>query len=614
MCGLAGIVGSGAAHRIDVVSAMSIRIAHRGPDGEGLWCDDGVALAHRRIAIIDLSVDGAQPMISICGRYVLFFNGEIYSYRELRYELERLGELFRGSSDTEVLLAAWCRWGRECMQRLNGMFAFAVWDRRERSLFAARDRFDEKPFYYIEYEGRLYFACEVKALKPVLSIRREPNPSAVADFAAERVSGHTGTCFYAVISQLRPGRWITYGDRRLTQGTYWSLDEADTGATVEDDQLRETMCDAVRLRLLADTPIGALLSGGIDSSLVTCLMADLAGPVATYAFSTINSPPVEEARGIDAVLAKQPAQVPMHDHPTAERFWRDLLLILWHQEEPFADASMAAHFSLMRLARQRGVTVLLTGQGADEVFGGYESAFVQYLGTRVRRGSRAEMADAARRAIAAPRTQLANVVYHALPTKLSRQIKRGRVHTLAWLSPEFRKPSADLEAVETDREDPSTTYLKNLLKVRTLPGFLHYEDRNSMAFGVETRLPFLDHRLVEMALRVPANRRFEGGMPKARLRAIARSWVPAQIVDRRAKMGYLAPLARWTRENASAITEQVEGRSFRECPILEHDVWRRQALAFLSGDDRHLHVFWRGYLLGRGYTEVLKQDGLRPCA
>jgi asparagine synthase (glutamine-hydrolysing) len=614
MCGIAGIVGLGAAQQASVAEAMSARISHRGPDGQGQWLEDGAALTHRRLAIIDLSADGAQPIVSGCDRYVLIFNGEIYNYRELKEELRGLGENFRGNSDTEVLLAAWCRWGRGCLQRLNGMFAFAVWDRQKKALFAARDRFGEKPFYYLEHESRLYFASEVKAFKPVPGLRWEPNPEAVADFAAERISDHTDRCFYEGISQLRPGGWLSYCDGRVAKGTYWSLDETDPSGAVDDDQLRETMRDAVRIRLRADTPIGTLLSGGIDSSLVTCLVAELTGASRTYAFSTINSPPVAEAKGIDAVLARLPALVPIQDHPSAEQFWLDLPMILWHQEEPFADASMAAHFSLMRMARHRGIPVLLTGQGADEVFGGYESAFLQYLGSRVRWGTSAEIADAARSAIACCRPQLAKVAYHMLPPKFSSRIKRARIHRLAWLSPEFRVASAELDAAESHVEDPNTTYLKNLLRVRTLPGFLHYEDRNSMAFGIETRLPFLDHRLVELAFRVPANRRFEGGMPKARLRAVARQWVPAEIVNRRAKTGYPAPLAQWAREKARAIIEQIEGRDFRQCPILEYRTWSRQALAFLKGDDRCLHVFWRGYVLGRWYSDVLKQEQLRSCA
>jgi asparagine synthase (glutamine-hydrolysing) len=301
------------------------------------------------------------------------------------------------------------------------------------------------------------------------------------------------------------------------------------------------------------------------------------------------------------------------DHPSAEQFWRDLPLLLWTQEEPFADASMAAHFSLMRLARQHGVPVLLSGQGADEVFGGYQSALFHYLGTRIRIGRLSEAMAAVGYCLGDGGARRANVLFHALPSRLARRLRRLRAHDLDWLAPEFRDVPSDLEPVESPDEDPSDSYMKCLLQVRTLPGFLHYEDRNSMAFGVETRLPFLDHRLVEAMLRVPARLRFEAGLTKARLRKIARPWVPPMILERRSKMGYPAPLGRWLRSQRALVYEQLADRRFRECPIFDWDVWKHRARAFLEGDDRQLHVFWRGYILGRWYSDCLVGDGTRPC-
>ena len=613
MCGIAGIVGPGAENRQAVAAEMSSLIAHRGPDGSGLWTDNDAVLVHRRLAIIDLSPAGAQPMASACGRYVIVFNGEIYNYVELRDEMGGSTGRFVSGSDTEVLLAAWVRWGPRCVERLNGMFAFAIWDREERSLFAARDRFGEKPFYYSQTGDQFMFASEVKAFKAIPGFAWRANVHAVADFAAERVTDHTDGCFVEGVRQLRPGCWLSVKGGRVESGNYWSLDSIAPGPAADDDELRALLWDSVRIRLRADTPVGTLLSGGVDSSAITCLMAKAGLSEARYAYSTINTPPVAEAAGIAAVLDRYPRLMARHDHPTADQFWRDLPLLLWHQDEPFGDASMAAHFSLMRLARTTGVPVLLTGQGADEVFGGYESSLYHFLGSRFRRGGISAALAATKVVLRSPEILKTNVLYHALPLRVSRRVKRRVAHDLDWLSRDLDGVSSVLDAPERADEDPTVTYAKNLLRVRTLPGYLHYEDRNSMAFGVETRLPFLDHRLVEALLRIPPERRYEGGWTKARLRKIVQDDVPSSVLGRRVKMGYPAPLARWIRANRPAVEARTSERDFRECPLLDLAAWRRRADAFFRGDDREVHAVWRGYLIGLWHADILLGDGRRPC-
>jgi asparagine synthase (glutamine-hydrolysing) len=612
MCGIVGIVGEDASRHQHLAVAMSERIAHRGPDGQGLWTEGDATLAHRRLAIIDLSPAGAQPMVSECGQFVVVFNGEIYNYLELREELSGSEQRFRTSSDTEVLLAAWRRWRHRSLTRLNGMFAFAIWDRKERSLFAARDRFGEKPFYYFQHGSTLYFASEVKAFKAIPWMVWRPDVQAIADFAVERVTDHSATCLFDGIRQLRPGSWLRFTDGHMSHGTYWSLDSVTTSSSIGDEELRSLIRDAVRIRLRADTPVGTLLSGGVDSSVVTCIMADFGLPQAKYTYSTINSPPVSEAVGIDAVLRQFPGLQARQDHPTASQFWRDLPLLLWHQEEPFGDASMAAHFSLMRLARQTGVPVLLTGQGADEVFGGYESSLYHHLGSRLRQWPPQAAWNTVRRMLLSPEIPFRNVLFHALPLSISRPLKKRLVHYPDWLSPDFRRVSTCLDSVETEQEDPSITYMKNLLRVRTLPGFLHYEDRNSMAFGVETRLPFLDHRLAEAMVRMPSVRTYEGGWTKARLRAVSGGLVPSTILLRKVKMGYPAPLAGWIRDNRTAFEERTDDRSFRECPIIEQRAWRRRVKAFFNGDTQQVHAVWRGFLLATWHSDILLGDGRRP--
>jgi asparagine synthase (glutamine-hydrolysing) len=599
MCGIAGIVGSVGDGEIELVRRMTAALAHRGPDDHGLWTDDGVALGHRRLSILDLSPAGHQPMSDPSGRYWLTYNGELYNYLELRAELEGKGHSFRSSSDSEVLLAAWTEWGEAALDRFNGMWAFAIWDRTTRTLVAARDRFGKKPFYFAENAGRLYFASELKALCLVPSVDASPNPRALVAFFAERLSDHTSETFFQGATQLLPGELLVWRAGRHTKRKWWNLldtSKSEVAATAEE--IRALLSDAVSLRLRADTPVGCLVSGGLDSSAIACLMReDLKASSTVHVFTTLTGKPNEEADGVTKVLERGGFEPHFHT-PNARSFWADLPRVFWHQEEPFADGSMAAHFALMREARAAGIPVLLSGQGADEVFAGYLTYLWVYLAELARRGELARVLRGVRVTSKHHRLTVRDVLlrssFHLLPRAARTRVRRTLARReLGWLTPEalqYFKP----RELGSLGGDGLNGYLRSSIGSLTLPAFLHYEDRNAMAFGVETRLPFLDYRLVERVLATPADTKLGSFSTKQLLRAAVAPFVPASIVERKAKQGYPAPLGQWLRELAPEIREVAHSVREGDVPLMNVRVWTRMVDEFLAGQDRLLDPVWRG--------------------
>ena len=606
MCGIAGYVGREAHAHVDRVRTMLGVIAHRGPDDEGVWSDELAVLGHRRLSIIDTSAAGHQPMHSHCGRYVLTYNGEIYNYIELKEELEAEGIRFTSHSDSEVLLAAFTAWGERCVEKFNGMWAFAIWDRQDRRLFVSRDRFGEKPFYYVSGKDGFWFASEIKALLEIRVAERAVNPAALADFAADRISDHTSRTFFSNVMQLTPATsgWLT--DGRLALAPYWSLPAASHAPISGQfaDEVGALLEDSIRLRLRSDVAVGVLLSGGLDSSSVACLAAMQGEGLA--AFSTIDRQPPEEARGIEQVAAMHRGLTLHVDTPPEDTLEVDLAECLWFQEEPFADGSMLAHFRLMRRARQEGIRVLLTGQAADEVFAGYPGFQPIHVGGLIRAGKWGEAIRYVRamRATGQP-VPLTGMLGHALPTRIARMARKRRANSgLDWIAEEFRVDPEAAGGYAMQSTDAVNTALRECLQRRTIPAFLHYEDRNAMAFGVETRIPFLDHRLVEKVLPVSGAAKLAGGRTKALLRDAVAGKVPPQIVSRLAKQGYPAPLSRWLK-NADPGQRGRYYAMVAASPLIDSVAWRRRADALFEGDDSQLPAVWRGLVIAAWHEKFI---------
>lgn len=573
MCGIAGVLAFDEQVHLSSLVAMKDAMVHRGPDGGGEMLAAGgrVGLASRRLAIIDLSPDAAQPMFTGDGSISIVYNGEIYNYLELRKELESAGGAFHTSSDTEVILKAYESWGTDCLSRLNGMFAFALWDGKLQQLFVARDRFGERPFYYHLSPHRFVFASEIKALLIYPDVPRHPNEYSIVRYLSlAQVDGEEDT-FFDGIRQLPPAHHMLLrldGSRRLQR--YWGI--AGTGEVQGGDRedharrFRELFIDSVRLRLRSDVPVGSSLSGGLDSSSVVGAvhtLLDEQGPGTQSTFSARHADsPLDEGRHIDAVLDL----TRLNGHSVwmkGEALLEDVDRLIWHQEEPFVGTSQYAQYRVMELARTHGVTVLLDGQGADEVLGGYHppSFGGRYIGllvalqplTLVR-----EMLAYGRRH-GQPMNSLRHLGASLLPRPMRLQMKMRYSGTKGLLRREVIQRHWDRLASHRwiDMGSPLKTELHETLTHSSLPSLLRYGDRNATAFSREARLPFLDHRLVEYAFRLPDDMLVRDGVTKVVLRDAVRGLVPETVRQRMDKIGFATPEAEWFRGPLRGWMERV---------------------------------------------------------
>lgn len=555
MCGIAGILSFSGPVSRPTLEAMNRAIVHRGPDDGGEWvsADGLVGLANRRLAILDLSIGGHQPMFSHDGALVLVFNGEIYNYVEIRSELIALGHSFRTQTDTEVVIAAYEQWGRQCVEHFNGMFAFALWDERRQELFASRDRFGEKPFYYVRLADRLVFASEIKALLKEPGVPRRMNDVTVARYLTLAMVDCDDQTFFAEIRQLPAAHsMVVSRNGRLELGRYWQLDLDGQAAQRSDDefadQFRALLTDAVRLRLRSDVAVGSSLSGGLDSSSIVCTMRELlagtAGTQQTFSARYDNSS-ADEGKFIDAVVAM--GRVDPHCIWIEEAdFVDELDSFVRAQDEPVAHTSQFAQWKVMKLARDHGVTVLLDGQGADEIIGGYPSPTFG--------GRYAELFLAGNvlplvRELAAFQKLHGNaavaVRYLAaalMPGSVRNFVRRRFIGTVSL--PEAPPPPSYREQGPTSA-NMLRFALYNTLTVTSLPSLLRYGDRNSMAFSREPRLPFLDHRLVQFAYSLPSDQLVRDGMTKGILRRAMSGRIPDSVRDRTDKIGFATPERQW---------------------------------------------------------------------
>jgi asparagine synthase (glutamine-hydrolysing) len=630
MCGIAGILQTdGRPFDSGLLEAMTGSLAHRGPDGEGyvLLAADGrekpvavrgslsasighrpgryeVGLGHRRLAVVDLTPLGAQPMGTPDGRCWVTYNGEIYNAPELRRELQRLGREFRSTSDTEVVLQAFQEWGPGCLDRFNGMFAFALWDAHARRLFCARDRFGIKPFYFREAASGFHFASEIKALRCDPAYRSRPNDRAIYDYLTQGLHDHGTETFHAGIRQLGPGEWLEVRIREahagamqrvIRKGRWYRLPEAREEERNEEEtvhRLRDLLEDSVRIELRADVPVGSCLSGGLDSSTLVCLMSRLlpAETARPQTFSLCHDDPRYDERSyIHAVLSQTGAD----NHvvmPDSHELYDQLGRVLTNQEEPVAGLSILGQWAVMRRAADAGVKVLLDGQGADEVLLGYPG----YVGSRLvdlmcegrwLEGIR-EWRAWHRLHGRLPRTVQANIV-RALAPSGAAWLRSTISGEDSWLSPAFRRqmrqgPRARLERSAAGGAALDAHVRRSL--EQDLPALLHYEDRNAMAFSLEARVPFLDHRLVEFLLRVPPEQKLFRGMTKVVLRKAMAGVLPDCVNARTDKMGFVMPEDLWLRRN-----------------------WRPHIETLLSSERVRARPYWQAAALKRQYGRYCDQ-------
>lgn len=557
MCGIAGWLGAPGRQVPNEVLERMIRSAkHRGPDGEGFYRQDNVGLAHGRLAILDLSANGAQPFID--GDLVLVYNGEIYNYIEIRAELEKLGHVFRSNTDTEVLLKAYREWGGDALSRCNGMFAFAIWDANSREIFAARDRFGVKPFYYRMVNGALLFASEIRQILAV-SERPAPNESVVADYLIGTLIDHGTETFFQDISRLPAGAWMTWSaqDGRVRKGIWYELKRKEQRFSV--DEIQSLILDSIQLRKRSDVRVGTCLSGGIDSSTLAWWAGRGHQANAQEKFFGITASSLDP-RNDETAFAEQVAISARLDwhcvQPTKSDFIRHLDELIWTQEEPFGGPSLFMQYFVMQKAREQGCTVLLDGQGGDEVFMGYPK-YVQPL----LRGIAQEQG------LGAAWRRLRELKNNAnLSEAFLLKILGKHFATQAGWSGSFELQSflrADLLAharhsilqYRTRLADPETAQIQDLASTN-LPQLLRYEDKNSMRHSIEARLPFLDYRVVEYGVGLSMDDKSKGGWLKAPIRQWMTGKLPGEVLWRKDKIGFAAPESIWGNEYAHILARE----------------------------------------------------------
>jgi asparagine synthase (glutamine-hydrolysing) len=570
MCGIAGIFHLDTPKPVDParLERMCDAIAHRGPDGQGVWIAPGVALGHRRLSIIDVA-GSPQPMASPDGRAMLVFNGEIYNYRELRQELRASGAVFRTDGDSEVILAAWQKWGPDCVSRLHGMFAFAIYDLEARTLFLARDRLGVKPLFLAPLsDGSVAFGSELKALIAHPLLRREVDPLAVEDYLAWGYVPDTRSILKGV-AKLPAGHTLLLecGKPMPAPRQYWDISFAERRkGRVEDleAELLHLLREAVTSRMVADVPLGAFLSGGVDSSSVVALMAEASGaPVKTCSIG------FDVAALDETAYARQVAERFATDHRArlvSPDDFEAVDALAGMFDEPFADASALPTWRVCQLARET-VTVALSGDGADEAFAGYRRHLFQHGEDRLRGVLPAALRAPVFGTLGAiyPKADWAPRPLRAKTTLLSLagDSAEGYARAIGVTPPEGREAlySSEFKRLRGDyRAEELVTHLMRRAPARSgldraqyadlkvwLPGdILTKTDRTSMAVGLEAREPLLDHRLIEFAATLPEAVRLRGGQGKWLMKRTMRRYLPDDILYRQ-KQGFVTPIEAWFR-------------------------------------------------------------------
>jgi asparagine synthase (glutamine-hydrolysing) len=600
VCGIAGTLdlrpGLGSAE--ELAAGMTDALAHRGPDDAGLFVEPPVVLGNRRLSILDLSVAGHQPMESEDGRLWLTYNGEIYNYKELAQELRACGHRFRSLGDTEVLLHAYLEWGPDCLSRLNGMFALALWDRHLRELFCARDRLGVKPFYYTVAGGRFRFASEIKALLLDPEVQRRPNDARVLDFLVRGLSDHTEETMFEGIHQLPPGARMSVSPAGGVGPPirWYRLEPADLDTRPASEVVREQLTDAVALRLRSDVPVGTLLSGGLDSSSVTVLASRLrraegGDPPETFT-SRCRDPRIDEGRYVKSVLELTGSA--NHEILPDERgLLEELDLLIWYMDEPFHTATTYAHWKLMELAHDHDITVILDGSGGDEAFLGYHSLLYPSIYFTLFRQGRPY--EAIRELSARRRRDGISLYGSALEALRLALPQRARAFRRpSWINPDLPMPRRPL---------PQRTLHGHQLfglNVSPLPMHNRVDDRSSMSFSLEMRNPFLDYRIIESGLALDSHELLQRGLSKWVLREAMRDLLPPTIVDRPDKQGFASDESDWVRRGklGSEMADVFRSRTLSERPYFRPDALLEVLAAHRAGDDFPF-TLWRVFAVER---------------
>ncbi|AKG22714.1 asparagine synthase (glutamine-hydrolyzing) [Calothrix sp. 336/3] len=625
MCGIAGLVISHISDiDLKILTSMGNSLKSRGPDDWGFlgWSgntpvsisrnpefvkNSQIYLLHRRLSILDLSGAGWQPMGTDDGRYYIVFNGEIYNYLELRSQLQTIGYQFRSHSDTEVLLAAYTQWGISAFRKFVGMFACAILDTHERTLLLIRDFFGIKPLYYTYWQGGLAFASEIKALLQLPGVKRPINSQRLYDYLYSGMTDYGEETLLANIHQLPPAHTLKISldyPQKADISRYWQLDSqpnSDITLPEATEHLRDLFLDSISLHLRSDVPVGAALSGGVDSSAIAMAMRYLQGEkLELHTFSYIaDDTSLSEEVWVDTVT--QAAKTTVHKvHLSPQDLENELNHLIALQDEPFGSTSIYAQYKVFQLAHQSGIKVMLDGQGADEMFAGYRPYLAARLASMVRKGEWGNGVDFWQQVSqgSSDRQLLIRALGLLLPPSLqasARQLKRkDRKHSCVnhqW----FQQRGIIPNSYQTHpNPDILWNELYQAMTKTSLPMLLRYEDRNSMTHSIESRVPFLTPSLVNFVFSLPESFMIaQDGTSKAIFRQAMRGIVPDAILDRKDKIGFATPEKKWLKTLQPWIENTLSSEIAQQIPVLNSPAMVSEFQAVLTGRSPFDFRIWR---------------------
>lgn len=630
MCGIAGIVSLEGVNTRELYK-MSTVLKHRGPDDEGflildaqnktqyLKGDDTISelsalphiqeatadnytmgLLHRRLSILDLSAAGHQPMSYAEGRYELIFNGEIYNYKELRAELKVAGYSFTSDSDTEVILAAYVAWGKSSVTKFVGMWAIALLDVERGELFLSRDRFGIKPLYYTSANGKFAFASEIKALLCLDFVAPEANMTSVFEYVCFGATADPSANLFKQIKPLPPAHHLVLNLSTMQSAIscYYELEKNIEDYNLpSEDNIQQTFKDlldnSINIHMRADVPVGSTLSGGLDSSTLVAMAARKMNGKSFKTFTAAYAEKdIDESDYARKVIASQQNIDGHFTYPNASTYWQDIDKLIWHQDLPINSTSMFAQWEVMKLAKQQNTKVLLDGQGADEILGGYYNFAGLYLIEKLKRGNIpgfiTERNELRNKFAPNINNALGRAAYYYLPEFVQRSIRAKKRLGMGFVADAYQQ---QLNTIDVPARGGRTFKEQSLLSTQFgLQDLLRYEDRNSMAFSIESRVPFLDHRLVEFSIALNNDWKIKNGWTKYILRKTAEPLLDKEVVWRKYKMGFLTPQKLWklqSKKELDTFVNEVKMPTF-----LNKDYLLKLNSADIN-DSSHLSEFWK---------------------
>lgn len=593
MCGITGYFGF---NDFRLLKKMTNTLKHRGPNDEGFLIEDDVGLGNRRLSIIDVK-GGKQPIHNETKTIWITYNGEIYNYQELRAELLRLRHKFQTNSDTETIVHAYEQWGTNCLKKLNGMFAFAIWDSWKKILFIARDRLGIKPLYYHEGNGGFIFASEIKALLQNKRIERIPNEKVIYQFLIDGVHDHTEETFFLGIKRLMPAHYMIVSKKGIKIGKYWELKINRKLIDSKSDEQRakefyNMFEDSIRRHLISEVAVGTCLSGGLDSSSIVCLvneflkkqksMKQILGKRQKVFSAVYSNPEIDEKQYINQVV-KFTGVEKNFAYPNERVLWKELKRFVYYQEEPVASTSPFAQWSVMKLA-SRKVTVLLDGQGGDEIFAGYIPYFLVFFRDLMKRKEYFLLAKEFLMSL------------DLTSPLMEKYLVRGKKEAFAksLLNENFVRRNEKAREKKWESNDLSEKLYLDTTKF-SLPKLLRYEDKNSMAFSIEARVPYLDYRIVEYAFSLPINQKIRNGWTKFVVRNALKERIPEKIRLRRSKLGFPTPEANWLRKLSPVMGKIFSSNNSKRKEYLDFEAIKSSFEDFAKGklNDEYSDIFWR---------------------